>query len=355
MTLSAMYKPKILIVKTSSLGDIIQAFYVLGPLRDLFPEGEIHWVVESRFASMVSSHPLIDRTISLDIGRKKNLWDSMQTLRRECYDFVFDLQGNCKSGLITACCRGKVKIGYDLFTAREWPNVLATHIRFHISKKQNIRFYYLELIQRYFNKRFEKKIEAVELRGSGDEKKVAQLLLSSVPGFRILVCPGSKWSNKQLKKETWIHFLQKIEKSYDVFFLFSWGSEEEKVLCESIAKELQRASLVEKLSFSTWQNLMHRVDLVMAVDSSALHLCGTTQTPSFSIFGPTSSDAFKPIGAKHIAFQGVCPYGRVFDKQCPILRNCPTGACVREINPDNLFKCFQLHKIIPDITGRIDV
>ena len=99
--------------------------------------------------------------------------------------------------------------------------------------------------------------------------------------------------------------------------------------------------VVDRLPLPTWQNLMDEVDLVIAVDSSALHLCGTTSTPSFSIFGPTSQRVFKPMGERHFAVQGSCPYGRTFEKQCPVLRSCPTGACIKELTVEELFEAFQ--------------
>lgn len=346
-----MYKAKILIVKTSSLGDIIQAFPVLDELHRRFPTAQIDWAVEALFAPIVAAHPLVHRAIPLDMKRRKNLYAALKELRKESYDLVFDLQGNCKSGLITALSRGKTKVGYDFHSVREWPNILATHVRFFVSKEQNVRLYYLQLLEKFFKTPLSTEIEGVRFKiEESEQQKVAAILAQVPPGMKILVCPGSKWANKQLKKETWIAFLQKIE---DASFFFSWGDEAERKLSETIAQELKHAYLVEKLPLPTWQNLMNEMDLVIAVDSSALHLCGTTKTPSFSIFGPTSSSVFKPIGEKHLAFQGPCPYGRTFDKQCPILRNCPTGACIKEIDPENLFKYFQLHKITLNITGRL--
>ena len=95
------------------------------------------------------------------------------------------------------------------------------------------------------------------------------------------------------------------------------------------------------MSLPLWQHFMYLVDGVISVDSAALHLCGTTTTPSFSLFGPSSALAYRPLGSKHDAFQGTCPYGTTFDKRCPSLRTCETGACLKEVSPDVLFGQFQ--------------
>jgi len=332
----------ILIVKTSSLGDIVQSLNVLDDLHHRFPSAAIDWAVEASFLSIVASHPLIRRAIPLDIKGRKNLWRALKELRREKYDLIFDLQGNSKSGVITLLARGKRKVGYGLKSVREWPNILATHVRFNIPKKNNIRSFYLALIEGYFKQPGLSEIEGVRFRiGEGERGRVSQILAKVPSNFRIMVCPGSKWANKQLRPATLISFLQKIEEAHGSSFLLIWGDEEERRLCEEISRSLKMSVVVDKLPLPAWQNLMNEVELVIAVDSSALHLCGTTSTPSFSIFGPTSPRVFKPMGERHFAVQGTCPYGRSFEKQCPVLRTCPTGACIKELTVEGLFEVFQ--------------
>lgn len=337
-----LFPTSILIVKTSSLGDIVQSLNVLDDLRYRFPSVMIDWAVEASFLSIVASHPLIRRAIPLDIKGKKNLWGALKELRRERYDLVFDLQGNSKSGVITLLARGEKKVGYGFKSVREWPNILATHIRFNVPKQNNIRNFYLGLIEQYFGYQGLGEIEGVRFKIAAKEREKVSQILAQVPSkLQIMVCPGSKWANKQLKPSTLISFLQKIEQVYDASFLLIWGDESERSLCEQIAPSLKMSVVVDRLPLPTWQNLMDEVDLVIAVDSSALHLCGTTSTPSFSIFGPTSQRVFKPMGERHFAVQGSCPYGRTFEKQCPVLRSCPTGACIKELTVEELFEAFQ--------------
>lgn len=345
------YPSNILIVKTSALGDIIQSFPVLNYLKGRFPGVAIDWVVEESLAYLVSSHPLIDRTVPVDFKglRKKTgkwkLWkqirNSFRSLRKQKYDWVVDLQGNCKSGLITYFSRGEVKIGFGKHSVREWPNLLASNCKYEVDRHINIRLQYLQLIQRHCQDLSESSIQGVSFLIQPDEKRQIQSLLTKKYLFAIMVCPGSKWVNKQIQKTTLIEFLKKIQEKWGVFFFLVWGSEEEKKFCKDVQTQLSQSSLViEKLSLPGLQNFMNQVDLVIAVDSSALHLCGTTSTPSFSVFGPTSPDIFKPLGSHHFAFKGKCPYGMVFSKTCPILRSCTTGACIRSLQADDLFPAF---------------
>lgn len=333
---------RVLIVKTSSLGDIVQSFIVLNDLKRRFPKVEIDWAVEAGFFSIVAAHPLVSRAIALDMKGRKNLIQGLKDLKREKYDVVFDLQANCKSGVITLLSRGKVKVGYGFHSVREWPNILATNVRFEVSKQQSIRLFYLELIERYFQSSLSRENEGVRFKiEAADKQKIDQILSKLNPGIRMMVCVGSRWSNKQLKESTLIDFLKKIENHYECNFLLIWGDEAERAQALEVSRHLKNASVIEKLPLPTWQNLMNEVHLVIAVDSSALHLCATTSTPSFSVFGPTHPNIFKPIGEKHFALQGSCPYGRTFEKQCPALRSCPTGACMKDLKAEWLFQAFQ--------------
>lgn len=327
----------ILIIKTSSLGDIIQSFHVLNFLHQIFPDISIDWVVEKKFASIVAAHPLVRRAIVFD---REKVLHSFLTLRKQSYDVLFDLQGNSKSALITFFTKAKIKVGFDLTSVREWPNILATHFRFNVPSHMNIRLQYLSLISQFYQVALPSKMGSVLLKMTEEEKERFRALPLDLKR-PVMVCPGSQWINKQLSLETLIPFLSSVQKKISCFFLLMWGNEEEKLFCEQIESAFPNSSLIlDKLPLPVWQNLMSQMDLLIAVDSSALHLCGTTQIPSFTIFGPTSPDIFKPIGEQHFAFQGKCPYGKIFEKRCPILRTCSTGACIRKLCPNQLFQSF---------------
>ena len=323
---------KILIVKTSALGDVIQSFSVLNDLHARFPGVRVDWVIEQSLLSLVAAHPLIHRAIPRQ---------DLQALRAEKYDLLFDLQGNCKSGLVTFLARSRKKIGFGRRSVREWPNLLATHVHINVPPRLNMRLQYLALVQSYFQKNIELTPQVRFSISPAEQEKLNEILV--LPGRKIMVCPGSKWRNKQLRPDVWVAFLHKVIDRLSASLLIVG---EERSAFPELFAAFPQAIFLEKPSFPLWQNAMSAVDLVLAVDSSALHLCGTTETPSFSFFGPTRPELFKPIGAQHGHIHGRCPYGRTFEKQCPLLRSCPTGACLRELEAEELFERFNLFKFI---------
>lgn len=344
---------KILIIKTSSLGDIIHVFPVLRFLRMHYPHAQIDWVVEKPFSELVKAHPDINQVWTVETKKwrqafwKKETWLEIATLRKNLrknkYDVVFDLQGNIKSGLVNSLVKSKNKVGFGWSTLPEKPNFLFTNKRFNPPSGKNIREDYLYLVKKYFCQ-FDTVEEGVKLHIKSEEKEKIQSILALdtlSKGKKIMVCPGSLWTNKQLPTETLIAFLHQINKNMNCSFLFIWGSLEEKNVGNAMHQEFPDNSLiVEKLSLPTLQNLMESMDLVIAMDSLPLHLAATAGVPTYSFFGSSSANKYKPLGVQHRAFQGTCPYGQKFEKRCPILRTCKTGACIKEIKEDVIYQDF---------------
>lgn len=346
---SAQAVKRVLIVKTSSLGDIIQSLGALEYLHEKFPEAKIDWVAEEGARTLLENHPLIHRMIACNTKKWKEGSLSgaalfIRNLRMYTYDVLFDLQGNTKSGLWTFLAKAKKKVGFASCSVREWPNLLATRSRFSIPQGMNIRLQHIELVKRYFGDKAPFLPKGIKLRISEEERqKIEKILRHPVLQGRqkVMVCPGSKWKNKRLNPQAWKEFLSHLSLHFPFSFLFLWGNSQEKELCEDLLYAVSgKGILVDILPLSTWQNLCSEVDLVLAVDSSALHLAAAAGASTFSFFGPTSPDVFKPSGKKHHMVQGRCPYQKNFSKQCPLLRTCKTGACTQDLSGKELFSAF---------------
>lgn len=345
----------ILIIKASSLGDIIHCFPCLEVLHERFPQAKIDWVVEQPFAELVRAHPLVNRTLCIQTKKwrtgffsKTNfveIKEFRKTLREVSYDIVFDLQGNLKSGLVASQAKSRVKVGFGRQTVAEWPNLLFSSHKYDPPSGSNIRDDYLFLVQSYLQDFSPWEPKKLQLGILPDQKQEIDTILHAPclnNRAKVLVCPGANWRNKQLTEETLLDFLEKIEKHCSASFLFAWGNDQERTLAQKLhTRFTQESLLLPKLPLPALQNLMTQVDLVIAMDSLPLHLAGSTETPSFSVFGPSSAAKFKPKGAHHHAFQGACPYGKTFAKRCPILRTCATGSCIRELSGNVLFDDFQ--------------
>ncbi|WP_044881916.1 lipopolysaccharide heptosyltransferase I [Neochlamydia sp. EPS4] len=345
---------RILIVKTSSLGDIIHGFPVLAFLHQQFPKIKVDWVVEKSFAEIVKSHPLVERVIEIDTKswRKRpfslKTWSSIlsfrSALQQQEYAAVIDLQGNTKSAIPTFLARSAHKVGFGAKSLHEWPNRWVTHHHFDPPKEINVRDENVYLVQHYFQCYSPLKEEKLILNLSKEQKGVFDLLwnkIKELPGQKILVCAGSAWRNKRLSYEALESFLYEISSNLKVSLILVWGNAEELAIAQKLQAALvTNVSLLDKVSLAVLQNLMSRIDAVIAMDSLPLHLAGMSGTPSFSVFGASSARKYKPKGSLHEAIQGECPYGRTFERRCPVLRSCPTGLCIRGLSGKYLFQQF---------------
>ncbi|MEI8125063.1 MAG: lipopolysaccharide heptosyltransferase I [Parachlamydiaceae bacterium] len=345
---------KILIVKTSALGDVVHTYPVISYLKRKFPHAQIDWVVESQSLSLVQSHP--DITKAIPIATKtwrqslfnKKTFRAVQSFIRELrsteYDVVFDLQGNVKSGLITAIAKSKTKVGFGFHSAPETPNILFTNRKFDPQPNRGIREDYLSIVSAFFGEDADiLDHSSVQLNISKEENLHLQNIMAR-DGQVVLVCPGSAWPNKQVTTESLQEFLFLVNQQMRCQFLFAWGSPEEKQIALTLQQKFTGSKVIDKLNLASLQNLMGMCDLVIAMDSLPLHLAATTKTKTFSIFGASSAKKYKPPGADHSAFQGACPYGRLFEKRCPVLRKCPTGACIRNLSGTAIFESFSKNR-----------
>ncbi len=332
------------IVKTSSLGDIIQAFVGLHYLKNRFPSIHVTWIAERPAETLLRSHPLIDQVHTIDTQAwRKNCITYFQKVREFkksiCpVDLVFDLQGNCKSALITACIPAKIKVGFGWHSVAEKPNILCTNRHIEISKALHASKRYLHLIGQYFQDKDPEISSTVALRISNEEQLFLSKILSSDAlqhRPKWLIAPGSIWRNKQLPDAIWTEFIAYYKDP--VFILVFRGEEEKKraLFLKQLAPE--RVLLVGEVSLPFIQALMRNMDLVISADSALLHLSATTHIPSFSFFGPSSSAVYKPFGEHNRCFQGSCPYNETFLMRCSKLRTCPTGACLRSVSFNEVF------------------
>lgn len=345
---------RILIVKTSSLGDIVHAFSALAWLRQQFPEAQIDWVVEQPFAELVEAHPAVNRVIQVQTKKwrrslvYRSTWRELavfkQQLQSQTYDVIFDLQGNTKSGLITKTAKAKDKVGFSLKNSFEWPNRLFITHAYAIPKENNVREETLFLVKNYFKEKAKAEELVIDLKMSNSQQVQFNSFwekLSSFPRPYVMVCPGSAWPNKQMTDEALIVFLKLLQRRDPCTYLFIYGNESERLGAEKLQREFTgHALVVDKLPLPALQNVMSRIDLVIAMDSLPLHLAGITQVPTFSIFGASLAAKYQPLGPQHRSFQGPCPYGQSFDRRCPKLRTCQTGACIRSLTGHEVFDFF---------------
>lgn len=364
---------RVLIVKTSALGDIVHTFPVIEYLRDRQQASTIGWVVESRVAALVRAHPFVDTTIEIDSKLLRsslpsfgliNEWRRQRTIvRQDTWDLVFDLQGNCKSGLVTWCARSPVKVGYGRKSVAESPNIVATNHRYNPPRGLSIREEYLWIVQKYFHDTTPFHASPIELNISQMQRQLLQTEMAHWPVFSPIwiIAVGSNWPNKMCKTSSLLTVLRMIRAEFHPYFIFVAGSGEELAIVGNLGQEFLHSShILYRPDLPLLQRAISNANAVIAVDSLILHLAATTKTPTFSFFGPSSATKYAPNGSVHGFFQSQCPNHSTFEKRCPFLRTCLSGECLKEADPTAMFQAIHewqnrvsnSHRFLPSMHAR---
>lgn len=348
---------RVLVIKTSALGDILQCFPVMDFLCSHPKIQQVDWVVEKRCAEVVKMHSKISRVWEVDtklwwkrwwtVSAWRESWRFRKRIAANHYDLVLDLQGNCKSAWICSMVTSAVKAGFGKKTTSEWPNPY--FLNFHVDPPHelSVRETYLslagEVVEQLWGGGKEKTELSLSL--SMDHKAQGELALSHPElqsGTLIVVCPGARWENKRMTREALLTFLRCMKDLGHFCFAFAWGSEEEKETALYLQEQFpEKSRVLAKLAIPALRFVMSRAGLVVSMDSLPLHLAGVSGVPTYSIFGPSSAKKYKPDGVEHGAFQGQCPYREVFEKRCAKLRSCETGACIHDLSGMEVYDDFK--------------
>jgi len=321
---------RVLIVKTSALGDIIHALPVLDFLHRVSPGIEVDWVVEEPFREIVEGNPLLSR---IHVVKTKN-WRRhplsrttvreisalKAALRERHYDILFDIQGNLKSGLIDWLSDVPDRIGFTSDIVREQLNLLFTSRQVPLrSRDYHVTDKYLRLVSVPFGRDFpEMELKTTIATLPEDDAAADALLLTLGDGLVFLFHCGTSWKTKLWDESSWIELGRRLlAERPDASILLTWGSEQEKQSASAVAQGIGiGARVVDRYPLKVLVALMKRVDLVVAPDTGPLHIAAAVGTPTVSFYRATNGRLTGPRGKNHAIIQSPLSCTRCARKEC---------------------------------------
>jgi heptosyltransferase-1 len=345
---------RVLIVKTSALGDIVHALPVLDFLHRLSPGVEIDWAVEGSFREILDGNPLISRIYSVHTKKwRKNLfslqtWREISGLREELcsrnYDLVFDIQGNLKSGLITWCSGCRRRYGFDRANVRELPNIYFTTNHVPLRKSDHhVTDRSLRVISVPFGKDYVGTEVGSDIQTSREDDDTAAVFLATLSdGLVFLFHNGTTWKTKLWHEQGWTELgVSLLERHPEASILLSWGSEEELRVAERIAAGIgQKARVLPRLSIKGFTAIIKKVDLMVGGDTGPIHIAAAVGTPTVSFYRATDGKRNGPRGELHQIVQSSFICCRCLKKECE-----KDQACRESIRPEYLLKAID--KLLP--------
>lgn len=295
---------RVLIVKTSSMGDVLHTLPALTDAQRAIPGIRFDWVVEEGFAQIPSWHDAIDRVIPVAIRRWRKAWFSApikaeraafrQAVEAVKYDAIIDAQGLVKSAaLVTRLAHG-VKHGMDWSSAREPLASLFYNRRHHIAKQQHAVERTREL--------FAKSLGYAKPGNQGDYA-IAQHFLGDLTSANAPYCVflhATTRDDKHWPESHWRDLIKLLGES-GLRIKLPWGAPHEEARAKRLAEGFDYVEVLPRLSLEKVARVLAGAKFVVSVDTGLSHLTAALDRPNITLYGPTDPGLIGGYGKNQVA------------------------------------------------------
>lgn len=297
---------QVLIVKTSSMGDVLHTLPALTDAMRALPGIRFDWVVEENFAQIPSWHPAVERVIPVAIRRWRKHWFGSEIreerflFKRELqsreYDLVIDAQGLIKSAaLVTRIAKG-IKHGQDSRSAREPFASWWYDKRHEIKKKQHA-------VQRT-RELFAKSL-GYSLPENQGNYAIAEHFLSEIPadaGRYLVFLHATTRAAKHWPEESWRRLAERLQTS-GLKIKLPWGTEHEYQRALRLAEGFDSIEVLPKLTLEQVARTLAGAKAVVSVDTGLSHLTAALDRPNITLYGPTDPGLIGGYGENQLVLR----------------------------------------------------
>ena len=288
---------RILLIKPSSLGDVVHALPVLHGLRRRYPNARIDWLISSSLAPLLEGHDELDELVLFDRRNYGRIAFSprvavefvrfVRRLRAGRYDLVIDLQGLFRTGFLARASGAPIRIGFA--DAREGASFFYNHHSPSVPAETHAvdRNYSVARLLGFDDVPIEFHIPLTD----GDRTEADRLLRKA--GFDdarlVAVVPGARWETKVWLPERFTETIDELQAGHDVRCVLL-GGPDETARCAQIAAACRDApiNLVGQTSLRILAAVLAKTDAVLCHDSGAMHVAVALDRPVVCLIGPTN-------------------------------------------------------------------
>lgn len=291
----------ILIIKTSSLGDVVHQMPAIVDATRACPQLRLTWLVEESFAPLVRLHPSVANIIPVATRRWRSQLGAGATwreiarfrarLRERSFDKVIDTQGLVRSAIMARVARGE-RHGYDRRSIREPLAARFYDVRHTVGRD-------LHAVTR------NRILTGLSL-GYRPPDDVDYGLIPPVrtDGQRYAVLlHGTSRSSKEWRVEDWIETGRWLQAN-GLQTVLSWGTEAERLLSERLSREIAGSRVQPRQSLDLTAQVIGNAALVIGVDTGLMHLAAAYRVPLVGIYVSTDPGLTGPVGAGCMAVLG---------------------------------------------------
>ncbi len=310
---------KVLILKPSSLGDVVQALPVARLLHRARPDAEIHWWLNRELVPLLEGDPDVARVIPFDrkrLGRLSGLprlITHLNALRAERYDWVIDLQALARSAFVSWYARGGFTIGLD--DRREGAPAFYDKAVPRAGFTTHAVDWYLDVL-RALAVPVDMAFEWLPPR-----PEVHRLLRCRIPSIDpdcIALQPGARWDNKRWPLEHFRQLIGQLRSRLPHTQILILGGDGDRPLGATLAGE-GRAGVVDltgQLDLQELIEVMRRVRALVTNDTGPMHIAAALGRPVVGLFGPTEPARTGPYGPQHRILRHELPCAPCLKSRC---------------------------------------
>ena len=323
-----------LIVKPSSLGDILHAMPAVSALARAQPDAVVDWVVKPAFADLPGFLPCVRRVILFRDRRFRSLLHFLpeyrrmrSELRREPYDAVIDLQGLMRSALIGRGAGCAMLAGPACPRERPAARLYTRRLK---GREKNVHAVEVNnALMRDFLGRddldFSLDLPVNEAFTARARELVAEAFGGTVPERFVVVAPGARWATKKWPAEFFLSVIASLARRMpDLKFLLVGTKDEtadaEAILREAAAAGLPVASVCGKTGVGDLMEVVRMSSLMLCNDSGPMHIAAALGVPVTAVFGPTDPVLTGPYCEKKCVFVPETACIRCFLRYCNDLK-----------------------------------
>lgn len=309
---------RVLIIKTSSLGDIIHTYPALTDAVRALPHIRFDWLVEESFVDLPVLHPAVANVIPLPWRRlRKRLfsldtWRELAALRRRLlsqeYDLVIDAQGLLKSAMWTRFTRAPIH-GLASDSARE---PLASHF-YQFSHSVAWGQHAIVRVRELFAKALNYALPNMDETDFHIAPKLR--VLPSEQSTYWVFAHATTWDSKHWPEAYWqalILFARQQQRQV----LLPWGDDKERERAERLARLTQHVEVLPKLELAAMTRVLAGAECVVGVDTGLTHLAAALHRPVVAIYGATEPGLTGVIGPKATVLQAKFPCAPCMRERC---------------------------------------
>ncbi len=332
---------KILILKPSSLGDVIQALPVLRLLKLHFRGAEIFWWIDAALAPLIEGDPDLTGIVRFERKRwaKPQHWPEMfrsvQWLRAQHFDLVIDLQCLLRSSAFAWLARGKFLAGLDEARegARGFYDLAVPRKTFHTHAVD----WYLSVLPPLgvpVHKNFVWLPTRPQI--AADVKRKWFSTFNLQPSTLILLQPGARWNNKRWPEKYFAELVRALAGKFPAARFAILGDQGDQPLGEIISqaapeKVLNLCGATSLPEMIEWVRLC---DLMVTNDTGPMHAAAALGQPLVALFGPTAPERTGPYGQLENVLRLALPCSPCLKSNCSIEN---TDECLRALPPALVF------------------